>query len=96
MNGTGSYCQKPGESHSQNGGSQAPGSEIEEGQQHGPLLCAVCLGQGRGGVRLPEKPNSPTSISAFHLTSTRDFRNQLRAEVGSQQGTALGKLPSLQ
>lgn len=79
MNGTGSYCQKPGESRSQNGGSQAPGSEIEEGQQHDPLLCAVCLGQGRGGVRPPEKPNPPTSISDFLLTSTHDFRNQLRA-----------------
>ena len=95
MKGTGSYCQKPGESRSQNGGSRAPGSEIQEGQQHSPLLCVVC--QGRGGVGWGLQRNQILPLpSVLFLTSIHNFRNQLRAEVGSQQGTALGKLSSLQ
>lgn len=71
------------------------GSEIEEGQQHCPLLCVVCLGRGGVGWGLQRNEILPLP-SVLFLTSIHNFRNQLRAEVGSQQGIALGKLSSLQ
>ena len=37
-----------------------------------------------------QQPNSPTTISAFPLTSIHNFRNQLSAEVGSQQALPWG------
>ena len=81
MNGTGSCCQKPGESRSQNGGSQAPWVRNRRGTATLPSAVCCMSGSGWGGVRPPEKRNSPTSISAFP-----DIHPQLQKPTEGRSG----------